>query len=166
MSIFRVKLISFILMTLIISGCAIDNNTDETYETLDYGIIYSLVFDAFILEDEGLNSDMTYIAIDVESMSRAKTDEVTYVFEQLSKYGVEVIDESFESLKSKGLVGAGNSLEGILLEVSSFELTEDGRVVVNGSKSRSGDGAIFLECSLIKVDGVWTLGYTDVKMIS
>ncbi len=156
------KIICFLLTVFSVVGCSADNEVDVTYENLEYTEIYGIVFDSFIELDKGLNTEMSYIAIDVESLLYITEVEVEKLFKYMEKYGIPVISQSFDSLEEEGMVGIGNEIDGILISVNSFEITDDNRVVVKGEKFRSGDGAIGVKCGLIRREESWQKDYADI----
>ncbi|MNG12347.1 hypothetical protein D3C84_959550 [compost metagenome] len=73
----------------------------------------------------------------------------------LRKYDVQVKEATYEQLRTGGLYDPKSmSLYGILLRVDKVELT-DKRMVLEGSKFRSGKGAIGTRVILKKVNGRW-----------
>lgn len=164
----------FISLTLILvfllSSCT--RNTDmivkeNSGEKLTkYYDIYTIAIDSFISLDSVLNDDMKYIAIDSKCLRNASPEDKKAIFKYFEKYKVPVIDESFDSLKSKGMVKDGNFIEGILLTVENIELKSDKEAIVDGSKFRSGTGAIGVKSILKLSNGKWTLEKSNISGIS
>lgn len=62
-----------------------------------------------------------YIAIETQTLENATVSDKKAVLEHFKKYNVEIMDESFETLKSKGMVKDLNSLEGLLLRIEKVD---------------------------------------------
>lgn len=118
----------------------------STKETPDWVAIYHEAFTEVMAMDEGLNGDMTYIAIDDTSMSLTDED-LQELMERMSAYGVEVIHASYESLKEDGKTDEWGGLSGILLSVDAAEVSDD--IVFMVTKYRSGLGAIGVRCTFV-----------------
>lgn len=136
---------------------------DESSEMAD---IYILALDSFMPIDKGLNGEMKYIAIEMKSLTEATKVDKKEILKYFEKYKVKVIDESFETLKAKGMVMQMNSLEGILIRVDKGEKKSDDEFVIEGSKFRSGLGAIWVKCVVKKEKGKWTLKSSNMMAIS
>src|SRR5660397_28060 len=101
-----------IILLLLVSATS---SCTRTQEEVDYGTIYSLALDSIISVSEGLNHDMKYIAIDTDTLEGATEEEIEAVMTYFEKYGVDVLAESFDSLREKGMVINNDYLEGVLL---------------------------------------------------
>ncbi|WP_315121662.1 hypothetical protein [uncultured Clostridium sp.] len=139
-------------------------NREQNYSK--YYFICSQTLDSYMTIDSGLNDDIKYIAIDFDTLKGVEGEEKNLIIKYFEKYNLEVIDESFESLKEKGMVKEGNYIEGILLSIKSIEFTSDNRAVVKGSKFRSGKGAVGFKSTIKLSDGQWKLENTDMTWIS
>jgi hypothetical protein len=140
-------------------------NKEEENKSYSLAKLYCIALDSFIPVDKGLNRDMEYIAIDIETLEITDLKAKNYIKEYFSKYNVPVIFESFESLKAKGKVGELNSLEGILLSIKNKKISEK-KAIIEGSKFRSGIGAIGMHCKLVYKDGKWELTESRMSWIS
>lgn len=104
--------------------------------------ICSLALESGVEMDPVLNDGMKYIAIDFTSaidFSPKDKERVLSYFN--NKYQIDVIESSFEELRANGLVGDGNSIEGILLSINKIS-TGFLSVKIEGRKFRSGLGAV------------------------
>lgn len=115
-------------------------------------------------EDEGLNSDMEYIAIDMsnyEEVDESDKKEILNYFKE--KYKVEVMDATFEQLEEKGLYNSDMmSLDGVLLKIEKVDFKFNNKILFEGSKYRSGLGAIGVEVKVHYQDNKWKA--KEVKM--
>jgi len=128
--------------------------------------IYSLALDSFMPLDKGLNHDMKFIAIDTSTLKEATGDDKKQVLDYFKKYGVEVLDASLEELKERGLFEEKKmALDGILLRIKSIDVKLD-MVTIEGSKYRSGTGAIDVISTLIYKAGKWQLKEAEMTWIS
>lgn len=148
----------FILVGLL-SAC---NTGIEPKEHL--GEIYSIALDSIMKEDEGLNSDMQYIAIDMsnfEEVDESDKKEILNYFKE--KYKVEVMDATFEQLEEMGLYNSDMmSLDGVLLKIEKVGFKFNNKILFEGSKYRSGLGAIGVEVKVHYQDHKWKA--KEVKM--
>ncbi|MCT4544463.1 MAG: hypothetical protein N4A63_13030 [Vallitalea sp.] len=138
----------------------------ETEEESIWDDVYSIALDSFITVDEGLNSDMEYIAINSQTLSNASDEDIIKIKDYFIKYEVEIIDESFNILSEKGMVKKGNYIEGLLLEITDVNIISDNKVIIEGSKFRSGLGAVGVKSTVIKSNGEWQLKSADMTWIS
>ena len=154
------KWIVVILITIVLtSGC-------DKHINPDYKDIYTLALESLMEEENGLNSDMKYLAINFKTLSNIDENDVSMIMKYFAKYDVEVLDESFNSLNDKGMVFESNYIEGVLLEVTNVEVINKKKFKVECSKFRSGKGAIGLECIIIFTGGSWKVEETKITWIS
>ncbi|MEW9096601.1 MAG: hypothetical protein AB2417_16090 [Clostridiaceae bacterium] len=175
----RIIIIFLILCGMIFTGCTKKSMeySKEQIKNADgvekkegnyskYYFIYSQVLDSYMTIDPGLNDDIKYIAIDFDTLEGVEEEEKNLIIKYFEKYNLEVINESFESLKEKDMVKEGNYIEGILLSIESIEFTANNQAVVEGSKFRSGKGAVGFKSTIKLSDGQWKLENTDMTWIS
>jgi hypothetical protein len=142
----------------------VDN--DNTAEESIYSEIYIIALESFMSLDEALNHEMKYIAINNDTLIKATEADVDTVVDYFKKYAVDVINESYKTLKEKDMVIDEFYIEGVLLEIETVEFLSEDKVVVEGSKYKSGLGAIGVKAILIKEDGHWILESADITWIS
>ncbi len=173
----RKYLLSVILIfTIMLAGCSsnlprdnsnnLPKENNETKKTTKMAEIYSLALDSMMPIDEGLNGDMKYIAIDTSSLKDATEEDKKYILKYFEKYKVQVMEGSFESLNGQGMVKEGNYIEGVLLKVENIDFSLTNKVKVEGSKFRSGLGAIGVKTQLKNKDGKWIVESADMLWIS
>ncbi|CAM5222299.1 hypothetical protein UACE39S_03400 [Ureibacillus acetophenoni] len=79
------------------------------------------------------------------------------------KYKVEVMDATLEQLKDKGLYNPDTLvLDGVLLRIEKVEYKVNNNIFFEGSKYRSGDGAVGVEVIVHYKDNNWKV--KEVKM--
>ena len=89
----NIFLTAILLASLV--GC---NKSDDTNKWSD---IYITVFESLMEDDKALNTDMKYIAINVEALANATEEDIDIIFDYFEKYNVDVIDESYQTLEEK-----------------------------------------------------------------
>lgn len=168
--------IIILIIVSIMLGCTNMKEKEESSQQLKktessnkelsiYGDVYRIALEAMIPIDDALNSNMKYIAINTATLENATDEDVLKIMEYFKKYEVNVIDESFQSLKEKGMVKNG-SIDGILLKIERIEKISDDKVIVEGSKFRSGNGAIGVTSILVRSKGEWKLESAGITWIS
>ncbi len=109
--------------------------------------------------DEGLNSDITMIAVDLSkagNVSKGEKEAILYQAWQL--FGMEVIPGTYEELKEQGYISSEgyDFPDGILLKIETLQVGNDSFQFA-ASKWRSGTGAIFyMDCRAEKKEGKYT----------
>jgi len=155
------KIIALILV-MIISTALVGCSSEK-----DMGEIYSVGLNSFMQLDKGLNGDIEFIAIDTETLFDATQEDKEKVLNSFKKHGVPVMDASMDVLKEKGLFDEETlSLKGLLLKVEQVDTTISGKVVIEGSKFRSGNGAIGVKTVLEQKEGKWQIKESEIKWIS
>ena len=147
----------------------------ENYISEDEGVdikgrmvdVYITALDSFMPLDEGLNGGMKYIAIDTSSLEHLSESNKAELLKYFEKYDVEVKDASFDELKEQGLFNEDTlSLEGILLKIENFEILSKKKIKIEGSKYRSGLGAIGVNCVLEHKGDEWQVKSAEITWIS
>lgn len=159
---FKHLTIVFIVL-LSLSACNIGIEPKE-----HLGEIYSVALDSIMEQDEALNSDMEYIAIDMsnfEEVDENDKKEIINYFKE--KYKVDVMDATLEQLKEKGLYNSDTmALNGILLRIEKVEFKFNNNVFFEGSKYRSGLGAVGVEVTVHYKDNQWKSKEAKMTWIS
>lgn len=148
-----------VILSLLLSACNVGIEPKE-----HLGEIYSIALDSIMEQDEGLSSDMEFIAIDMsnfEEVTDIDKEEILNYFKE--KYKIEVMDATFEQLKGKGLYNPETlSLDGVLLRIEKVEFKSNNNIFFEGSKYRSGKGAVGVEVTVHHKDNKWKS--KEVKM--
>lgn len=141
-----------IILSLLLSAC---NTGIEPKEHLEE--IYSVALDSIMEQDGALSSDMEYIAIDMsnfEEVDESGKEEILSYFK--NKYNVDAIDSTFEQLEEKGLYDPDTmSLDGVLLNIERIDFKFNNKVFFEGSKYRSGSGAVGVEGTVHYKENKW-----------
>lgn len=147
------------MLSVLLAAC---NTGIEPKEHL--GEIYSSALDSIMKQDEALSSNMEYLAIDMsnfEEVDARDKDEILSYFKE--KYKVKVLDATIEQLQEKGLYNPDTMvLDGVLLRIEKVKFTFNNKVFFEGSKYRSGLGAIGVEVTVDYIDNKWKS--KEVKM--
>ena len=161
----KIKLGSILLiLSLFLTACNIGVDPKE-----HLGEIYSVALDSIMEKDEALSSDMKFIAIDMsnfdDGLSEKDKKDIIIFFKD--KYKVDVMDATFEELKEKGFYDPDKmSLTGVLLRIEKVDFKWNHNVFFEGSKYRSGLGAIGIEGTVHYKDGTWQLKESKETWIS
>jgi Ca-activated chloride channel family protein len=145
----KLLLLNLVLLFLI-SGCTqnIAPNTADAYK---------IVIDKLYNEDEGLNSNIKYLAIDTTTMVNLNNDTKEKLLKTLEDYGLIVLDMTFEELEKQGYIEDLYFKEGILFKIED-EPMKNNTIKMNVSKWRSGLGAIGYNDLVIKYkNGEWKI---------
>lgn len=143
-------------------------NPDESQEQPEgtAGQLYSLAFQAMFSLDEGLNGNMEYIALDLSELTQLTDQDKTYILDSFADYEVTVRDATFEELtQEEENFEDSMSLSGVLLQVKKVDVGEDS-AVIEGSKYRSGTGAVGTKITLKLEDGTWNVTDSSMTWIS
>jgi hypothetical protein len=133
------------------------------------GEVYSVALDSIMEKDEALSSDMKFIAIDMSNFDdglteKDKEDIITFF---KGKYKVDVMDATFDELKEKGYYHPDKMyLDGVLLRMEKMDFKFNHNVFFEGSKYRSGLGAIGVEGTVRYKDGSWQMKESKQTWIS
>ncbi len=148
------KIISILLVFIFMFSLIGCQSSPADY---DWSDIYISVFDVLMEEDDALNDDMAYIAINGDALANASSEDIDKILEHFEKYDVDVINESMESLTEKGMVIDDFYIEGVYLEVTDVQIESSTKVIIEASKYKSGLGAIGMSFTLEKEKDHWTI---------
>ena len=153
-----------LILSLFLTACNIGVDPKE-----HLGEIYSVALDSIMEKDEALSSEMKFIAIDMSNFddglsAKDKEDIITFFKD---KYKVDVMDATFDELKEKGFYDPEKmSLTGVLLRMEKMDFKWNHNVFFEGSKYRSGLGAIGVEGTVHYKDGNWQIKESKETWIS
>ncbi|WP_066250559.1 peptide ABC transporter substrate-binding protein [Neobacillus drentensis] len=153
-----------LILSLFLTACNIGVDPKE-----HLGEIYSVALDSIMEKDEALSSEMKFIAIDMSNFddglsAKDKQDIITFFKD---KYKMDVMVATFDELKEKGFYDPENmSLTGVLLRIEKVDFKWNHNVFFEGSKYRSGLGAIGVEGTVHYKDGTWQIKESKETWIS
>lgn len=143
-------------------------------KTLD---MYKKILENLIKQDEALNTNAKFIAIDFENFLAHHKDrysndnqyrslspnEKQALLDFCRQYNENVIEASFEQLKEQGHFNEETkSLEGILISVNKTETITENKAIIRVAKYRSALGAIMPKYELNLIDdSYWNLKVLD-----
>lgn len=164
----RLLAIALAALAIIVVAAAVATAKDrQKHRELDLAEVYRIALDSLMPLDEGLNHNMKFIAINTETMEGLADGDKAWVLGYFRKYGVLVMDASLEELKQQGLFNEeGAYLDGILLSIDKIEAKSPHEVIIEGSKYRSGTGAIGVVSTIIYKDQKWQLKEAKIVWIS
>ena len=162
----KLKLKFYSILFIMLSLLAACNMGVEPKEEL--GEIYTVVLDAIMEQDEGLSKNMDFIAIDMsnfENVDEGSKEEILSYFKE--KYKVDVMEATFEQLIEKGLFNEETlSLDGVHLRIKKVEFKFNNHIFFEGSKYRSGDGAVGVEGTVYYKDNKWKIKGVNKTWVS
>ena len=121
------------------------------------GEMYSLALDSYMPVDDALNYKMQFIAIDFSTLTDINKDDREYITNYFKKYNVAIIDSTLDDLRNKGMYDPKTLvLNGLLLRITKVDISNQ-QVIIEGSKYRSGDGAVGFKTILEHKDGKWEI---------
>jgi len=122
---------------------------------------YLAIIDDLYNEDEGLNGDITMIAVDTSEWINLTDEEKNFILKVVEhRYGFEVIEGTYDELAEEGLIDREQLYfpNGILIEIKHLEYQEEKQVFTGSMKKwRSGLGAIGSDFTAKFEDNSWTL---------
>jgi len=165
------KTIIFLLMAMVVfllcacaaseatesSGQSDEDDTNIIDMSMNQACAYFIVFEELYEIDPGLNSEIEYIAFDLENVKLADTSLLIGLFQEFcDNNNYSLLLDNFEGLNQKGYIEDLYFPNGILIAFKDDELTED-TLVTAASKWRSGLGAIGGDYTVEIEDSVWNI---------
>ncbi|WP_226673511.1 peptide ABC transporter substrate-binding protein [Rossellomorea aquimaris] len=152
-----------VIFTILLAAC---NGGENPKDHL--GEIYTLALDALMEEDQALNSDMTFIAIDMSDLDGVDEEQKQAIMRHFrDEYKVEVMDSTMDELEEDGYYDTDTmALKGVLLRMEKVDFESEDGVLLEVSKFKSGKGAIGLRLVVDYENGEWQLTEQDVIWIS
>ncbi len=127
---------------------------------------YYLLFEKLWAEDDGLNSDIRYLALDLSKAKLENPDALMALMRDFcDQNGYELITGTIEELTEQGYIEQLYFEDGVVISFADSELTEE-KLKTDASKWRSGLGAIGATYTVEKKSGVWTLTGEEGSWIS
>lgn len=127
---------------------------------------YFVLFKQLYADDPGLNGDIKYIAVDLTDVkSEDNADFLVLIEAFCKKDGFTLLVDTMDGLNEKGYIKNLSLEEGIVIAFEDTSLT-DTKLVTQGRKWRSGDGAIGGTFTLEKKNGTWSITKTENQWIS
>lgn len=136
-------------------------------------LMYEIIIDDIIKQDEALNNNAQYISLDVDSfvapIERGKgtiqskylgleDEEKNALLQYCEKYHTDIKSCSFEELKENGLFNEKEvRIDGILIYLESVEKITENSAIITIGKYRSGLGAVFPKYKLTYKNNIWNI---------
>jgi Ca-activated chloride channel family protein len=151
--------ILLIIIFVMISGCT-------AKEAPDGAGAYEAAIDKLYNEDEALNMNIKYLAVDTTKMKNLTEESKKTFLKKLEKYGLTVLDTTSVELEKNGYIKDTNFEEGILFELEDEQM-KNNTIKMDVSKFRSGMGAIGYEGMELKYrNGKWKIKKSGSPWIS
>lgn len=161
----KVLLIFLVLM----SGCGTTVQGDPGELPGDKSVeeAYIAALEELMKEDEALNHQMEFLAIDMNNFELEEQQKQAIVDYFTDQYDVEVKSASLEELREQGHFDEERLvLDGVLLRLQDIERKSDTKHVFEGEKYKSGLGAIWLEIKVEWSEGIWEVTDSKITAIS
>jgi hypothetical protein len=127
---------------------------------------YYLIFKQLFQTDDALNDKIKYIAIDFSKADTADaSDFIALIKSFCDEHGYTLLEDNYEGLVEKGYIKELYFEEGIIISFENVILSAH-KMTAEGTKWRSGLGAIGAKFSLLEQDGKWELSETTNHWIS
>jgi hypothetical protein len=142
------------VLTILLIGCNIGENPKD-----HLGEIYTLALDSIMEKDKALNSDMEFIAIDMSDFDGINEEQEKAILNYFKdKYKVEVMNATMDELEYNGYYNPDTlALDGVLLRIEKVDFKFNNNVLFEGSKFKSGKGAIGVESTIHYENGEWQI---------
>lgn len=120
---------------------------------------YMTILNLLYSEDEGLNADIDYIAVDTRGMHNLKPKQKERLLELVGNLGFQVMDTTYTQLVTEGYIKDSYFERGILLEIEDEPMLCDDKMVFKRiRKWRSGLGAIGISDVVLEwIEGQWVV---------
>lgn len=151
------------ILTILLTACNIGENPKDHLEE-----IYTLALDSIMEKDKALNSDMEFIAIDMSNFDGINEEQEKAILNYFKdKYKVEVMNATMDKLEEKGYYKPDTmALEGVLLRIEKVDFKFNNNVLFEGSKFKSGTGAIGVESTIHYKNGEWQIKESKETWVS
>jgi len=161
----KVFLLITIMLFTFIMGCT--NQNPVTNET-GLANLYIKTIDTLFDDDPGLNGDIKFIAIQMDTLKGINEADKQKIEEHIKEKGYEMKNASIKELKEQGEFDEEKLYikNGILIKIDEIEEFTDTRIVFTASKYRSGLGAIGLSFTFEKKNKTWDLLESKMLWIS
>ncbi|HEY8890291.1 MAG TPA: hypothetical protein VIM70_08545 [Clostridium sp.] len=173
------RIIIVVICGLILTGCTNSTivrknvtkstiNTESTLKSVNEKLkAYILAFDSVWQMDSGLNSDIKYISINTKGFKDFSEGYKKQLFNYVAdKYHVTMLDMNIDELKEKGYLNDLYFKEGIVFQISKYNSNSSNSISFEGSKWRSGTGAIGFSFEAQKKNEKWELKKCNMTWIS
>ncbi|MGM0830352.1 MAG: peptide ABC transporter substrate-binding protein [Bacillota bacterium] len=142
------------VLTILLTAC---NNGENPKDHL--GEIYTLALDSIMEKDKALNIDMEFIAVDMSNFDGINEEQEKAILNYFKdKYKVEVMNATMDELEEKGYYNPDTlALDGVLLRIEKVDYKFNNNVLFEGSKFKSGKGAIGVESTIYYENGEWQI---------
>lgn len=129
-----------------------DNNQVDTENNSGENLVelYSIVLDALMEENQGLNQDINYIAIDMSNFVKlTETDKQEILNYFKEKYKIDILVATYDELIEEGFFNYDTmSFDGVLLNIEKVDFKSNKNIFFEVSKYRSAKGAIGVEITV------------------
>ena len=151
-----------ILLVVLLTAC------NSTQIKGDVGQIYIVALESILEQEQVLNENMEYIAIDTSDFEDTEEKDIIKILSYFEeKYSIEVLEATLEQLKEEERYDSETMiLNGVLLRIDKFQVKSEEAILFEGSKYRSGDGAVDIQGAIYFEDNQWKSREVEITSIS
>lgn len=119
-------------------------------------------------KDKELNSDMEFIAFDMSNFDGVNEEQKKAILNYFKdKYKVEVMNATMDELEEQGYYNSDTqALEGVHLRIEKVDFKLNNNVLFEGSKFKSGKGAIGVESTVYYKNREWKIKESKETWVS
>jgi len=161
------KLLAIIFLALQLSCVPVLGSTYNVIKQKELVEIYNIAFQSFMPRTDDLEN-IKYIAVNMKSdiFKDFNEKEKQQILDSFKKYNKEVINESVETIKEKGIADKYGNLKepcGVSLNIVEVQIVSDHKVIIEGYYYFSPLSGIGRQSTIEKIDGKWKL--THLKFL-
>jgi hypothetical protein len=150
------------MIIVLLNGCASQNNIAAEVQA---GAYFS-VFENLYAASPGLNTDSTYLVLDLTNAKLTDSESLITLMQIFcDENGYVFMLDTIEGLKEKGYVIDLGFPEGFVIVFNDVQL-ENGTLITEAMKWRSGNGAVGAEYTVKLRNNTWEVTKTDKSWIS
>jgi hypothetical protein len=150
------------------SGNSTENLTGNSKENLTkWAEIYQITLDSYFEQDTVLNSDIVFIAIDLDALQFANDYDKETIVKWFESQYVPVLDTTFDGLRERGLIDEKYSYipDGFFMGINRV-IETDNEIIIYGTRYRGDEGAYGFRSNWLLNNGIWEFSGTVMVWIS
>jgi hypothetical protein len=160
------KLVVLCLAILLLQVASVGCTNQNDIGVAEQSGAYFTVFENLYAASPGLNTDSTYLAMDLTKAELTDTEPLISLMQNFcDENGYILMLDTADGLKEKGYIIDLGFPEGFLIVFEDVRL-ENSTLITNAMKWRSGDGAVGAEYTVRYRNNSWEIAKTDNSWMS